>query len=300
MSCGSGAAVPIARTDSKGGFIVGRGRDSDVDARVANSRSAASGALAGCSFQARLPGYESSTLRVVDNEAIDIGTIVLSRPAGIEGTLHSATSAKAPKDAQKAFKKAMEALEKKKLDQVRPELEKAVKIYPEYAQGWFELGRVYQAAGDLPQALNAFNQSIKADPKYVRPYLQLTGLLYQQKDWKGTVDVSTTLIKLDPFTFPAAHVLNAISNFRLGNAAAAETSAREALKLDAGHAFPEAEYTLGLALGVRGEYKEAVEHLQAYLRLMPNSPGAEAVKQQIADFEKAQRTQPAGAKAPAK
>ena len=58
--CGASAAVPLARTDSKGGFIVGRGRGADVDARMQRGAVANISNLAGCSLVARLPGYLSS------------------------------------------------------------------------------------------------------------------------------------------------------------------------------------------------------------------------------------------------
>jgi tetratricopeptide (TPR) repeat protein len=297
-SCGSGVAVPIARTDSRGGFIVGRGRDSDVDARLQRGSTGSSANLAGCALFARLPGYQSSAIRVVDNEAIDLGTIVLSRFAVVEGTMHSATSLRAPKDARKAFEKATQAVEKKKWNDAQPQFEKAVAIYPEYAAAWFELGRVYQGSGDLAKARNAYEQSIKADPKFVKPYFQLAGVLYQEKNWQAAADMSATVIKLDPHSFVAAYVLNAVSHFRLGNAQPAEASARQAIKLDTEHAYPEAEYTLGVILGARGQYAEAVEHLRSYLRIFPNSPAAEAVKKQVAEFEQAMGPQAPGATTP--
>ena len=135
-TCGGAASLPVARTDSKGGFIVGHGRDAEVDARLQQGTYGSTGNLAGCALVARLPGYESSVLRVVDSEAIDLGTIILQRPPGIEGTLYSATGRRAPKEAQKAFEKAAAAIQKKKPDQARPQLEKALEIYPDYAAAW--------------------------------------------------------------------------------------------------------------------------------------------------------------------
>ncbi len=285
--CGASAAVPLARTDSKGGFIVGRGRDADVDARMQRGAVASVSNLAGCSLQARIPGYLSSVLSVVDNEAIDLGAIVLRRVSGAEGVIVSATGLRAPKDAQKAMEKARASIEKKKSDQARPQLEKAVEIYPEYAEAWFELGRIHQGARDLTRARDAYERSIKADPKYVKPYMQLAGVLHQQRNWQAAAEVSATLIKLDPESFAGAYVVHAICNLRLGNAEAAETSARKAIKLDTAHAFPEVEYALGILLGDRGNFKEAVEHLETYLRLAPNSPGAEGVRKLVSDFGQA-------------
>jgi tetratricopeptide (TPR) repeat protein len=305
MVCGGGAGVPIAITDSKGGFVVRQASDTNImDARQGSSTmnrpgsgSAAPSVIpAGCSVRARLVGFESSSITVVNSTTIDLGTITLRRIAGVEGSMTSATTLKAPKNARKAFDKARKAMEKQKWDQARPQLENATKIYPQYAAAWLELGRVYQVSGDLAQAKHACEQSIAADPKFVPPYLQLGTIFNQERKWRELADVTATAIKLNPYV-PAAYVLNAMSNFRLGDLKGAEASAREAIKLDGGQTYPEAEYTLGITLGSQGDYNGAVEHLRRYLELVPNSPGADAVKKQLTEFEQLTKAAPPSAAA---
>ena len=293
-SCG-GSWTPIARTDSKGGFIVGRGRESDVDARSQSGTGGGDTIRAGCQLRARLPGYLSSILPVTDTEKFDLGTIILSRPAGVEGTLTSATSLRAPKPAQKAFEKAQSAVQKKKLDEARPQLEKAVETYPEYAEAWLELGRIQQTAGELAQAHSSYEKAIKADPKFVKPYVGLAGVMHKEQNWQGAADTTATLIKLDPYSYISAYVINSISNARMGKMDLAETSATQAVKLDTTHLFPEAEYTLGLILDSRGDAKGALEHLRAYIQYAPNSPAAANVKGRIAELEQASGANPPAA-----
>jgi cytochrome c-type biogenesis protein CcmH/NrfG len=295
--CG-GAPMPIARTDQKGGFIVGRGRGADVDARMQQGTVATAGSvgncsssdlgscLAGCSLRARLPGYESSQLRVSDNEQFDLGTIVLKRLSGVEGTEFSATTGQAPKNAQKAYEKGRQALEKKKPDEAKAQLEKAVEAYPQFAAAWYELGRLYQTSGDIDKARDAYDHSIKADPKFVKPYLGIAGVYHKQQKYQEAADATATLIKLDPGGYPAAYVSNAIANMRLNKAEAVEASARQAVKLDTAHAFPEAEYILGVALDAKGDSKGAAEHMRVYLQYAPPSPALESVKQRLAEIEK--------------
>jgi tetratricopeptide (TPR) repeat protein len=92
-------------------------------------------------------------------------------------------------------------------------------------------------------------------------------------------------------------VFNAMSQFHLGNLEAAEASAREGVKLDRAHVYPDAEYTLGVILGARGDYKGAAEHLRNYLLLAPNSPNAETVRKQLARAEELAAARPAGGQA---
>lgn len=290
--CG-GRFEPVARTDSRGGFALGQGRGSDVDAR-ANSRvpmgpsePATGNKYVGCTLIARLQGYQSTNLVVTDAGAFDIGTIVLSRPDGIEGTMFSATSLKAPKQAKKSFEKAKSAIDKQKWDNAKPELEKAVQAYPEYAEAWLELGRIHQRAGDLAQARKALERSVECDPKFVKPYLTLAGVFQKEQNWQATADTTAKVIALDPFSFRPAYLINGVANVRIGKLDVAETSVRKALELDPAQPMPEAEYALALILDTKGDAKGAIEHLRNFLRLAPDSPGAEGVKQRLAELEKA-------------
>ena len=294
--CGGDEGVPIGRTDSKGYFTRGNGGSVQGAGRGGSGPIARSGGSVPYScFEARLDGYRSSP--VSRERGRDLPTIVLHAILGVEGLTTSVTSLAAPKNAREAFWKAEEAIENKQWDKARPELEKAVKIYPKYALAWFERGRVHQNSGDVAHARSAYEQAVQADPKFIKPYLELTKIYNQEQNWRATADVTAAVIKLDASRSPAIYVFNAQSNFRLGNMEAAEASAREAIRLDRGHVYPEAQYTLGVILGARGDYKGAAEHLRYYLLLAPTSPNAETVKKQLARAEELAAAWPAGGQA---
>lgn len=288
--CGA-VRFPAARTDSKGGFVLGSGRSGAIDAKpqVRGVRSGAVGGggpqmLGGCTLQARLPGYRSSSLRVGAGD-FDVGYIILSPRAGVEGRTFSGTALDAPDETRKTFEKARQAIEKKRPDKAKPLLEKVVHDYPRYAAAWLELGRIHQGANDPEKARNAFEQAISADPKYILPYLNLATIYSAERNWKATAETTATIIKLDPLDYPAAYALNAKSNFRLGNATAAKIAAEKAQEIDP-TAAPEMEYILGTIMAERGDIKGATEHLNNYLKLAPNAPGADIVKKQLAEYEK--------------
>ena len=289
--CG-GNLYPVARTDSGGGFTLGQGRGADVDARAGRrvpfgpSEPQTGNTYVGCTLIARLQGYQSTNIVVTDSGAFDIGKIILSRPEGIEGSLYSATSSRASKDAKKAHEKAMSAIGKQKWDEARSHLEKAVQLYPEYAEAWLELGRVQQRAGDMAQARKALERSIECDSKFIKPYLTLAGVFQKEQNWQATADTTAKVIALDPVSFPPAYLVNGIANARLGKMDVAEQSVRKALSLDPSQPMPEAEYALALILDSKGDTKGAIEHLRNFLRLAPDSPGAEGVKQRLAELEK--------------
>ncbi|MGH9667498.1 MAG: hypothetical protein ACRD9L_24000, partial [Bryobacteraceae bacterium] len=94
---------------------------------------------------------------------------------------------------------------------------------------------------------------------------------------------------------------NAVANLNLHNLDGAEKSAREALKLDARHQNPKNEHVLGVILAQKQDYTGAAEHLQAFLKLVPQGQESDQVKQQLAEVQKvAQAQKPQPAPAPAK
>jgi cytochrome c-type biogenesis protein CcmH/NrfG len=298
--CGSGRAFTVARTNATGGFVIASQSDTQVaDARLGSSPSrgnsdvsssnSAGGAPTrlspGCSVEAHLVGYTSTSLVVMSDTVNDLGTIILHRKANVEGSTESVTTLKAPKDAQKAYEKAMKALEKKKSDEARPLLEAATKSYPQYAIAWFELGKIHQEAGDLAKAQQAYEQAMGADPKFIKPYIQVTTIFYKAAKWKELAAVTARTIELNPVEYPSAYVYNASSNLKLGDPKAAEASARQAVKVDVNHTYPLAEFFLGLSLADQGNVKEGADHFRSYLLLQPNSPNAEAIKKQLAAWE---------------
>lgn len=101
--------------------------------------------LSSCELHAVLPGFKSDQVflgrrRPLDNS--ELPPIVMRRLAKVQGTTISLTTAKAPKKAMKSFEKANKELGKKKVkySKVAKELEKAVKVYPEFAAAWHLLG----------------------------------------------------------------------------------------------------------------------------------------------------------------
>lgn len=245
--------------------------------------------LMGCELRASLPGFRSDMVslagrRVMDNP--DVGTIVLHRLANVEGFTFSATSGMAPKDAKKAFEKSRDLLKKKKLPEAQKELEKATSLYPKYATAWYDLGRVYEAQNQVEPARKAFQASIDADPKYVNPYLNLSGIFAKEANWEKTAELTAKAVKLNPFEYPTMYFYNSVANLNLQKLDEAEKSAREARKLDAKNRIPKIDHVLGIILAQKRDLPGAKDSLSAYLKASPNAGDADAVKKQLEQIDK--------------
>ncbi len=124
-------------------------------------------------------------------------------------------------------------------------------------------------------------------------FLQETAITsLQEGKWQDAADSSERVLQADSAAYPSAYYLNAMANLRVGNLDAAETSAREAIRLDTAHRNPRTSYVLGLVLAEKREYGQAIDSLNAYLRAAPNAPDSETVRKQLSNIEQLARTQP--------
>lgn len=246
--------------------------------------------LIGCTLQASLAGFRSTTIDVGMHQALDnpdVGTLFLHRMANTEGLTISATSALAPKDARKALEKARNDELKSKWPEAEKELQKAVTIYPKYAAAWLELGNVQQKQGQRDAAQKSYNQALAADPKFVSPWMQLALMDAGQQKWKEVADDTDRLLRLNPVDFPLAWTYNALANYNLTKMDLAEKSAREGLSRDSAHHYPTNSHVLGLVLAQKHDYPGSIQNLRDYLHYAPNAPDSAEVKKQLDELEKA-------------
>jgi hypothetical protein len=295
-----GSKRAVAHTDSHGGFSFELGDpspssagigDAGVDS-VANQTNGGGGASKNdwreCELLAELPGFISLPIdlssRLSTFETANIGSLVLHRVGQVEGLTISATSAMAPKDAQKAYTKGQEKANKQKWTEAQQLLTKAVEIYPKYAVAWFDLGRVQMHNNDIVAARHSFEQSIAADSKYVNPYRGLAELDTQQQNWPALVTVTGQVLALNPVYFPDAWFRNALANYYLHNFKEAEKSARQGMKVDDQHRVPKLEYLLGVILIQTHNYPEAAVHIQNYLKGATQPADIEDAQKQLAEI----------------
>jgi tetratricopeptide (TPR) repeat protein len=281
-----GSMQVLGYTDLKGHFSI-------VDVKAGNAvDDATSGASRGspvCEVAARLDGYRSSTVDLTQRNALDnpdLGTILLHRISDQEGTTVSMTSLQAPKAAKRAFDKGMALSRKSRLDDAATQFEKAVALYPKYADAWYRLGHVQVQRNDAEAGRASFVKAIAADRKLVPPYVELSGMDVTQGRWQEAAENSREAIKLDPSGVPAVYFFDALANYNLHNWDATEKSARQLQKLDTQHHFIKINRILGAILAARNDYGEAAEQLRGYLRFAGDANDAAEARSQLAEIEK--------------
>jgi tetratricopeptide (TPR) repeat protein len=245
--------------------------------------------LADCDLRAVLAGFRSDTVSLSGRRLMDdpnVGTIVLHRLGNVEGTAVSLTSLQAPKEARRAYDKAIQDLRKNKLPEAAKELQKAVDIYPKYAAAWNELGRIQAQNDAVADARKSFENALAADGKFVSPYLNLAELDAKAQNWTELANTTATLLKLDAVDYPQAYFYNATAHLNLGQIEEAEKSARAGEKLDTEHRYPKLERVLARVLARKKDYAGAADHLRSYLLLAPDAEDAARVKKELAELRR--------------
>lgn len=312
--CG-GIAKTVAYSDSNGHFSFQWGDSNMVvtdasDAGSGRTRSSSSGgfgsaqsagganALASdpfgnrmmnCELRANAAGFTSDTVNLFNRRSADspdVGTIILHRVAGVEGSSISITSMMAPKGAKKAYEHGLQALLKNKPDDAAKDFERAVTAYPEYADAWVNLGKLRLAQQSIERARTALKKAMESDPKLVAPYIELGLLAAKDANWPESGKYLDRAVELDPVDFPQAWYADAVANFNLEKYEAAEKSARVAVKLDPRHANPRSCYLLGLVLDEKHDYEGAAAELTAYIKFAPNAPDLAQARDRLGRLEK--------------
>jgi len=270
---------PGMGTDSSGmGTGPGGGRGTLLDNRFSN-----------CDLRARLAGFRSQNVSLIDRRALDnpdIGMILLHRLGPDEGTTVSMGSLAAPKDAHKAFTKGMDLAKKKNYDEAMKSYQKAVELYPKYADAWCELGKLQAFKGNLDDARKSFQTAAEAESRLPAPFLELALLDAHNHHWADVAQETDHVLRLNSFDYPQAFFYNAVANYNLKHLDAAEKSARSAERLDTRHTYPQVAHLLGVILLSRRDYSGAAEQLRNYLVMAPQATDAPAVRKQLDEVEK--------------
>ncbi len=214
---------------------------------------------------------------------VNVGTITLRRMAKVEGTAVSLTSLQAPKKARKELTKASKLLKKSRVEEAQARLQKAVEIYPQYAVAWNMLGGIYRSQNQPEKARQAFSESIKADPKYIHPYLGQADIQMRNRQFTDLLETTGTLLRLDP-TLGTASYYKAVGHYSLGQFAEAEKSAQAAIQSPSGSP-PVVHFMLGSLLARKGTYPEAEKELRLFLQIAPGSPAAVEAQKLLTQME---------------
>jgi Tfp pilus assembly protein PilF len=245
--------------------------------------------LTGCEVQVSVSGYQPMSKTITgrtDVAGINMGTLQLTRIAGVTGSSISVTSLLVPNGARKEFEKGDKDAHSNHLDSATQHLEKATAEYDKYAAAWNELGNLYATAKESEKSQQAFEKAIAADPHYIPPYLGLAQLELQNQQYELAVETAGRALELDP-SIGDANFIQAVGNFKLNRLDAAEKSAQMAEK--GPHQNMSDLHALHASILIqKQDYPGAAAQARAYLKEFPQGRFADQMKNELQQIEKLQ------------
>jgi len=191
----------------------------------------------------------------------------------------NAEFANVPEPAQVHYYNAVEKAKKNDHRGAIEELKLAIKEYPSFMQAFNELGVQYLKLNQLEDADEAFQGALKIVPDALAPLINRGIANVLMKRYGEAVPILRKALTKDD--------QSAVGHYFLGQALAnlglfedAEKELRASLKLGK-EEMKEAHRILAIIYASRGAKKQAAEELEAYLKLAPDAPDAEKLKDKI-------------------
>ena len=159
---------------------------------------------------------------------------------------------------------------------------KSIRIMRRHGAIW---ARFSQDNPKPTEARAAWEKAVQADPKYIKPYIQLARLDMEEKQPEDAITIAGKAVAMNPLEFPELYFCLRRGKLQSEALDVAETNARRATDLDHAHEVPRAELLLGSVLVAKGDRAGALQHFRKYLEIVPKAQDAEQIKRAIAQLE---------------
>jgi tetratricopeptide (TPR) repeat protein len=222
----------------------------------------------------------TATLEMHRDTSKDIPNVPPGGP-GDTLTVHSGP----PKDAQEALKKGQQLLlEKHDPKGSIDSFKKALKQAPTYVPAYLLLGAAYVQTQQWTEAQAAFEKATKLEPSNPQALLGLGVALDGQKDFNGAQKPLQQSVQLAPNSAEAHYELGR-SLWALGKWQEAEPHCTRAITINKD--FPPSHVLMGNIYLRHRDAGSALKEFNEYLRLDPQGPFADPVKEMVEKIRKA-------------
>ena len=197
------------------------------------------------------------------------------------GVLNAAL-ATVPKPAVELYEKGVEFAKKGDTEKAIDHLKRAVSLHANFGLALNELGVLYLKRGELDKAAEAFNKVLQISPDAPEPSLNYGIVLLNQKKFTEAETQLRAAVKKNEHSF-TAHQYFGISLIYVKNYPEAETELRRAIELGGAKAS-QAHYYLGGLYWKAGNFRQAADELETYLKLEPKAANADKVKTTVKEL----------------
>ena len=199
--------------------------------------------------------------------------------ANAKPSVINAALADIPETARALYEKGLEQGRAGNPEKAIDNLKAAISLYPKFPLALNELGVQYLKLRQAHKAVEPLRSAVKLSPDAFTPKLNLgIALLETQQLAEAEIHLRDALKQNDGA--PTAHLYLGLVLTKFRNYPDAEKELRRSIDLG-GAQLALAHYYLGGIYWGRGEYRQAADELETYLRLTPNAQDAERVRTTI-------------------
>jgi tetratricopeptide (TPR) repeat protein len=222
-------------------------------------------------------GTQSVFVRVKPAEATEAKTV-----KGEKATV-AANDLKVPKKASQAFDKATKLIAKQQWQPAIDQLNKALALYPSYAEADNNLGVVYARMGDTVKEREAFQKAAAANDHFAPAFVNLARLEMKEHNFRAAEADLNKATSADPTDVRTLALLAQAQLLDIHY----EDAIASARKV---HALPHNSYALVHYVAARAcerlhRLSEAVSELALFLREEPTGERASAARQEMAALQ---------------
>jgi tetratricopeptide (TPR) repeat protein len=184
-------------------------------------------------------------------------------------TLWQDCSRKSPNKARPANNLGLAYSELGDYEKAVAQLEKAVRLEPEFTDAYNNLGNVYVKKKEYTKALPYYLEALKYQPENCQPYENLGRAYYELQQYDKALEYLAQSLKKNPDS-GQTHVNLALVYHQTGDLEKEILHAERALEL-----FPDnvlVTRNLGIAFGKKGDWERSVLYLEKAVRLDPDNP----------------------------
>jgi tetratricopeptide (TPR) repeat protein len=221
-----------------------------------------------------------NSARAGTSSSVERADITLSAVARKVESLPTAATVFAqdvPPAAEEEYKSAMENLAKKNNEQAIEQLKRALQIFPNYFLASQQLGLTYVEGEKYQQAISPLVKAIEVNPKATPAYTALGIASVNLGRPDLAEDALLRARGLDNKSF-RVHFYLGLALIDLNRLDEAEKSLKEALRLGGVGKSTSARLYLASIYSKRGQNRQAIDELEAYLRENPKAANAAGVQ----------------------
>ena len=213
-----------------------------------------------------------------------VAQLFLQLPTTVEktrghGSVVSAAEASqnVPKNARKAFEEGVKQRKKKQHDQALDSFTRAIELYPAYYQALVERGELRVNMERIAEAVQDFDTAIELNNGFERALRGAGFCRLRLQKYTEAIEFFERAILSDPNVAPS-HLFLGVARIVVGRGEQARSALTEALRLDRDGAVSAHVYLANLDASEK-RYKDAADHLKAYLAAKSDAPDAPRLRQ---------------------